>query len=63
MIEIGYITANMEEVVVSEVVGAQDAQAEVDRLKADMAGQDIYTFFMQIRMGDEVKKYAFIDPA
>jgi hypothetical protein len=62
MIEIGYITASMEEVVVSEVVGAEDAQAEVDRLKSDMAGQDIYTFFMQIRMGGEVKKYAFIDP-
>lgn len=62
MIEIGYITGSKDEVVVSEVAGAPEAQAEVDRLKSEMAGQDVYAFFMQIRMGDEVRKYAFIDP-
>ena len=63
MIEVGYITNSKDEVIVSEVVGMPDAQTEIDRLKSEMAGQDIYTFFMQIRMGDDVRKFAFVDPA
>lgn len=63
MIEIGYITGSKDEVVVAELAGVPDAQAEIDRLKTEMAGQGIYLFFMQIRMGDSVRKFAFVDPA
>ena len=64
MIEIGYITKDGTEVVDSSVNGAPAANAEVEALRQRESGrEDIYTFFMQIRMSDSVRKFAFVDPA
>lgn len=62
MIELGYITAENEEIIHKSNLDQPDVDGAVARLKESLAGRsDIKTLFLQLKAEDYLNRYGYID--
>lgn len=63
MIELGYITAENEEIIHKSNLDQPDVDGAVAGLKKHLVGRDdIRTLFLQLKAEDYLNRYGYIDP-